>query len=102
MGTSHPLAPIAIGAILVSVVYAGASTSGAHYNPAVTIGVSMRRALAWWNARLLVHPLVSIGYILAQVSAAGIGALPTQRAAIERTKRALISRGLASTINLQG
>lgn len=79
LGTSQPFAPVAIGSVLVSMVYAGASTSGAHYNPAVTIGVSLRRALAWWNARLLVHPLVSLGYIVSQVLGAIGGGLLASR-----------------------
>ena len=37
-----PLAPLAIGAILMVMVYAGGPISGAHYNPAVTLAVWMR------------------------------------------------------------
>ena len=32
-----PLAPLAIGAMLMAMVYAGVPISGAHYNPAVTV-----------------------------------------------------------------
>lgn len=35
-------APLAIGAVLMVMVYMGGSISGAHYNPAVTLGVWMR------------------------------------------------------------
>ena len=36
------LAPLAIGAVLMVMVYAGGHISGAHYNPAVTIAVFLR------------------------------------------------------------
>ena len=36
------LAPLAIGAILMVMVYAGGHLSGAHYNPAVTLAVWLR------------------------------------------------------------
>lgn len=36
------LAPLAIGAALMAMVYAGGHISGAHYNPAVTLAVWMR------------------------------------------------------------
>ena len=37
-----PFAPLAIGAILMVMVYAGGPISGGHYNPAVTIAVWLR------------------------------------------------------------
>ena len=39
---SGAMAPIAIGAMLMVMVYAGSHISGAHYNPAVTLAVIMR------------------------------------------------------------
>lgn len=64
------LAPLAIGSILMSQVYAGGATSGAHYNPAVTVAVSLRRALAAWETKLLVPPLVGLCYIIVQCAGA--------------------------------
>lgn len=40
------MAPVAIGAVLMVMVYAGGHISGAHYNPAVSVGVWLRGKLA--------------------------------------------------------
>lgn len=51
--------PIAIGAVLIAMVYMGGYISGAHYNPAVTLGVYLRgkidlkNGLFYWLAQLL-------------------------------------------------
>ncbi|RJL30103.1 aquaporin [Bailinhaonella thermotolerans] len=52
-----PLAPLAVGAVLMVMVYAGGHVSGAHYNPAVTLAVLLRGrigladAAAYWAAQ---------------------------------------------------
>ncbi len=40
-----PAAPLAIGASLMIMVYAGGPVSGGHYNPAVSLAAMMRKAL---------------------------------------------------------
>ncbi|MGH7444635.1 MAG: MIP/aquaporin family protein [Longimicrobiales bacterium] len=64
--TAGQLAPLAIGFALMVMVYAGGHISGAHFNPAVTLGVFLRgKATA---AEL-------VGYIVVQILGAVIAAL---------------------------
>lgn len=60
-GSGAPLAPVAIGAILMTMIFAGGHVSGGHYNPAVTLGVTMRGRCSVADA---------IPYMVAQVAAA--------------------------------
>lgn len=64
------LAPLAIGAALMIMVYAGGHISGGHYNPAVTLGVFLRGkcpatdVLPYWIAQLVggILAAVVVGY----------------------------------------
>ncbi len=53
------LAPLAIGSVLMILVYAGGHVSGGHYNPAVTLAVWLRGrcpakdVLAYWISQIL-------------------------------------------------
>lgn len=57
--TPLPLAPLAIGSVLMVMVYAGGHISGAHYNPAVSLAVFMRgratatEMLGYWVAQVI-------------------------------------------------
>ena len=59
--SAGPFAPLAIGMVLMVMVYAGGHVSGAHYNPAVTVA-------AWLRGKCPAKDVPS--YIAAQVSAA--------------------------------
>ncbi len=59
------LAPLAIGSALMVMVYAGGHYSGGHYNPAVTLGVTLRGKMTWAEA---------VPYMVAQVIGAAIAA----------------------------
>jgi len=58
-GGAGGLAPLAIGSVLMILVYAGGHVSGGHYNPAVTLSVWLRGrmptkdVLPYWIAQIL-------------------------------------------------
>ena len=58
VASGNALAPVAIGAVLMVMVYAGGHLSGGHYNPAVTLAVlvrgriQLRDAAAYWLVQL--------------------------------------------------
>src|SRR5437016_8938983 len=60
------IAPLAIGAALMVMVFAGGHISGAHYNPAVTLGV-------WIRGKVNVADVVP--YMIAQFVAAALAAV---------------------------
>jgi aquaporin Z len=59
------LAPLAIGSVLAIMIFSGGHVSGAHYNPAVTTGVTVR-------GRASVSDLA--GYFIAQLTAGAAAA----------------------------
>ena len=72
--TATSLAPLAIGAALMAMVYAGGHISGAHYNPAVTLGALVRGrigagdAIGYWVTQLVAGVLAAV-VVRATVSA---------------------------------
>ncbi|PNG89849.1 hypothetical protein SMF913_25314 [Streptomyces malaysiensis] len=66
MLTKAPLAPLAIGGVLMVMVYAGGHVSGAHYNPAVTLAVLLRGRITAADAAT---------YVVAQFVGGAVGAL---------------------------
>lgn len=66
VASGSSLAPLAVGSILMVMVYAGAHVSGGHYNPAVTLAVLVRRRIGIKDA---------LAYVIAQFGAAVLAAL---------------------------
>ncbi|MFZ0212813.1 MAG: aquaporin [Candidatus Acidiferrales bacterium] len=64
--TGGTLAPLAIGAALMVMVFAGGHISGAHYNPAVTLGVWLRGKIT---------PKDVAGYMIFQIIGAVLAAM---------------------------
>jgi aquaporin Z len=75
------LAPIAIGCVLMVLVYAGGHISGAHYNPAVTIA-------AWLRGKCPASDVLP--YLVAQVAGAEIAAV-----AVKALKTGLVTKAAA-------
>lgn len=64
--TPGVIPPLAIGAALMVMIFAGGHISGAHYNPAVTLAVCMRGKC---------DPKDVVPYIIAQIAGAALAAL---------------------------
>jgi aquaporin Z len=82
-----PFAGLAIGASLMVMVYMGGHISGAHYNPAVSVGCAMRKKLPWSE----VPP-----YIAAQLAGAVAAAL-TVRGLLGQTFIIAPAEGIGAT-----
>jgi aquaporin Z len=82
-----PFAPLAIGSVLMVMVYMGGHISGAHYNPAVSLAILIRgkitgaELLTYWVAQLVgailatIAVLVITGSSFAPAPADGAGAV---------------------------
>lgn len=72
------LAPLAIGSVLMVMVYMGGHISGGHYNPAVSFGLFLRRKidvttlLTYWLAQLVGATLAFIFGFMVSGSTPGI------------------------------
>jgi aquaporin Z len=60
------LGPLAVGAVILALVYAGGHISGAHYNPAITLAVLVRGRL---------EPADAVAYWVVQLAGGVLGAL---------------------------
>jgi aquaporin Z len=64
--SGSPLAPLAIGAMLMVMIYAGGHISGGHFNPAVTMAALVRGRIG---------PAEAVGYWIVQLAAGVLAAL---------------------------
>jgi len=78
------LAPVAIGAVLMVMIYAGGHISGGHFNPAVTLAVLVRGRIGLGEAA---------GYWVAQFVAGVLAALVV---------REVVNPGKVTTLTLSG
>lgn len=76
VNTNPALAPLGIGAVLMTMIYAGGHVSGAHYNPAVSVAAFIRGRL----------PASELGpYIGAQLLGAAVAGLVGGQFLVETT-----------------
>ena len=74
------IAPLAIGAALMVMVFAGGHISGAHYNPAVTLGVLIRGKLKaadvipYWIAQCVAAAVAAI--VVSKILRTGVAVTP--------------------------
>ena len=65
--SAGPLAPLAIGAVLMVMVYTGRHISGGHYNPAVTLSVLVRGRIQGMDAINFMVVQIVAGFAAAMV-----------------------------------
>jgi aquaporin Z len=79
------MAPLAIGAVLMTMIFAGGHVSGGHFNPAVTLGVFLRGKCSgadlgfYWVAQVLAGGVAAalVATVKSKVDIAGAaGAMP--------------------------
>ncbi len=67
-GGTGMIPPLAIGSALMVMIYAGGHISGGHFNPAVTLGVTLRGGCTWADAPI---------YMAAQFFGGALAAITT-------------------------
>lgn len=92
-GGPHVVPPLAIGGVLMVMIYAGGHVSGAHYNPAVTLAVWMRGrcpgadVAPYWIAQI-------VGALAAAFAAKFLVGVPENAMSIPRVGPALLGEFL--------
>ena len=96
-GGKGDFSPIAIGSVLMCMIFAGAHVSGAHYNPAVTLAVLLRGRMSLKEG---------VSYVIVQIIGAIVAAfivkffmpdkIPDSATAMANTAHGLIAEGLGT------
>src|SRR4051794_24745822 len=89
VATAGTLAPLAIGGALMVMVFAGGHVSGGHYNPAVSLAVSLRRKLSATDCAWYVVVQV-LGALAAAAVVSILGYTPKSPAAVAGVGKMLI------------
>lgn len=112
-GAAGGLAPLAIGFALAAMVYMGGHVSGAHYNPAVSFALFLRRVidiptmLAYWSVQVVAGILAfafaqSVSGHVANVHATAGWAPALGAEVLFTTALALVVLNVAATRETQG
>jgi aquaporin Z len=94
--TAQPLAPVAIGAVLAAMIFAGGHISGAHFNPAVTLAVFLRGRIDTRDVLPYMGAQLAAGLLGAGLSRLVVEEKPT--AAFSVSGRALLSAVIVEVI----
>lgn len=84
LGGAGNFAPIAIGSALMVMIFAGGHISGAHYNPAVTLGVFIRGKIDAKDVAPYMIAQILAGVVAASISAILLGAMGAEDAVTTR------------------
>ena len=84
LGGAGSFAPIAIGSILMVMIFAGGHISGGHYNPAVTLGVFMRGKMPAADVLPYMVAQILAGVVAPLVAAVMLGSMDVP--AVETTR----------------
>ena len=97
------LAPLAIGAVLMAMIYAGGHISGGHFNPAVTVAalvrgrIGLRDAIGYWIAQF-VGGLLGAGAVLLAVAPGQVETAPGQVEALSLSGHAMVAALVAELL----
>ena len=88
-------APIAIGSALMVMIYAGGHISGGHYNPAVTLGVLVRKRISSSDAAIYMGSQLA-GAVVAALIIGLFREIPTEAEQTLDTTKAIVAELLGT------